>query len=57
MNKVILTVEESESGSGYRIRHNQKPGYNGIIDTTFGWYKYKSEALSRAETLEKEWNK
>lgn len=55
-NKVIITVEKDSSGKGYTLRHNQEPGFKGIIGYTFAWYKFKRDAKPRAKELEKCWN-
>lgn len=61
MEHVRITVVRSvgtgyHKGYGYNLRHNQKPGFKGIIGNTFAWYRYKRDAIERAEALERAYN-
>jgi hypothetical protein len=55
---VKVTVEKTKENKsyGYQLRHNQTPGFKGIIGMTWGWYRYKSDATERANELMKCWN-
>jgi hypothetical protein len=57
MNKqIIVTVVRSKGKSGYTLRHNQSPGFKGIVGLEWGWYKTKEAAMDRANELMKAWN-
>lgn len=56
MKEVTVTVIPSKGRKGYSLKHNQSPGYKGIIGEEFGWYKYRNDAVMRAEELMKCWN-
>lgn len=56
MKPVIITVVRSKGRRGYSLRHNQMPGFKGVVDMEWGWYKYKSDAEKAADGLMKCWN-
>lgn len=53
---VIITVERCPAIPGYQLRHNQFPGFKGIIEMTWTWFKYRKDARDHAKELEKCWN-
>jgi hypothetical protein len=53
---IIITVQPSTSKRGYELRHNQYPGWKGIIGMSWGWYKYRTDAQQRADELMKQYN-
>jgi hypothetical protein len=56
MNRVVITVVANKTKRGYSLRHNQSPGFKGIVGSVWGWYKLKSDAEARANELMIEWN-
>jgi hypothetical protein len=56
--QVIITVKKDRSNKryGYNLSHNQHHGFKGIISNTWGWYKYKKDAVKAAEELTRCWN-
>lgn len=54
--KVIVVKSMSFPNHGYSLRHNQQEGFKGITGTTWGWYRYKRDAIIAAKKLEQEWN-
>ncbi len=58
MKNIKLTIEKSRCQlGGYTIRHDQPLPFNGIVGHTFGWYKFKRDAIARANELTICWNK
>jgi len=54
---VSLSVINCPTKKGYSIKHNQQQGWKGIKSYWFAWYKYKSDAIEAAESLQKCYNK
>jgi hypothetical protein len=56
MDQVTVKVVKGTRGYGYSLKHNQKPGFRGIIGNTWAWYRYKKDALEAAAAFEKWYN-
>ena len=54
---VTIEVVPSTKKKGYSLKHNQKPGWKGIIGSVWAWYKYKEDAESAKKELTKFYNK
>jgi hypothetical protein len=51
--KVILTVGKCPTKKGYSIFHNQHVGWQGTLSNWMGWYKYKKDAITARDSLQK----
>ncbi len=54
--KVTVIVQKHPERKGYQLKHNQADEFKGCPAKGFGWYKFKSLAIQRADELEKSWN-